>query len=249
MRFKTIGEFYLWLQKHEMCILDSGSQGICYKIGNKVYKIFIQFIDEIQDDMIEYDSNDILKFNDVVNGTYLFPNDVIMIGDTVVGYITNYVNAIALNKINPLCIDLDKFERDLELVYPDIRVISENGVCSYDVVYNILYGTSGFKIIDTMEYSRVPIDSMELYDTNKRNFNIGIGWFLTYGYFDDFLLSEESLNCMLCDYNVDMISFLREFRNRLSEKEGYEIRKLGDAKKSIVIKKYKKPKYIRELQM
>jgi hypothetical protein len=44
-----------------------------------------------------------------------------------------------------------------------------------------------------------------------------------------------------------MISFLREFRNRLSKNEGSEIRKLGDAKNSIVIKKYKKPKYIREL--
>ena len=247
MKFKSIGEFYLWLQNHEMCILDSGSQGICYKIGNKVYKIFIQFIDEWQDDMIVYDYDDILKFKDIVNGTYVFPSDVIMVGDIVVGYITNYVNARSLNKIDPLCVDLDKFERDLELVYPDIMVISKNGVCSYDVLYNILYGKDGFKIIDTMEYACVPMNSIELYDTNKRNFNIGIGWFLTYGYFDDFLLNEDSLNCMLCDYNVDMISFLREFRNRLSKNEGSEIRKLGDAKNSIVIKKYKKPKYIREL--
>ena len=247
MKFKTIGEFYLWLKKHEMCILDSGSQGICYKIGNKVYKIFLQFIDDIQEDIIEYDSENILQFSSIENGTYIFPSDVILLGDMVIGYITDYVNATALNKINPLGVDLDKFERDLECVYSDIKIISDSGVCSYDVVYNILYGNSGFKIIDTLEYTNIPIDRMELYNINKRNFNIGIGWFLTYGYFDDFLLRNESLNSMLNDYNIDMISCLREFRNKLSEKEGCKIRKLGDAKKSIVIRKRKNPKYVREL--
>lgn len=245
MKFNTIGELYLWLKKYEMCILDSGSQGICYRVGNKVYKIFLQFIDEISDDMIEYDKDEILKFSSITNNTYIFPNDVIMVRDMVVGYITDYVNAKSLDKIDPLSVNLDMFEKKLEDVYPDIKIISDNGVRSFDVIYNILYGKSGFRIVDMLEYTKTDMDSMELYRLNKKNFNIGIKLFLTDNYFDQFLLCNDFLYSMYCDPCVDMILFLKEFRKKLSEKEGFEIVKLGDAKKSVSFSRKKNPKYIR----
>lgn len=246
MKFNTIGEFYLWLRKYEMCILDSGSQGICYRIGNRVYKIFLQFIDEIAEDMIEYNKDDILQFSSIVNNTYIFPNDVIMVGDMVVGYITDYANAKSLDKIDPLSVNLDMFEKKLEDVYPDIKIISDNGVRSFDVVYNILYGKHGFRVIDTMEYTKTDMDSMELYRLNKKNFNTGIKLFLTDDYFDELLLCNDLLYSMYCDSGVDMVLFLKEFRKTLSEKEGFEILKLGDAKKSVSFKRKKNPKYIRD---
>ena len=57
MKFNTIGELFLWLKKYNSCFLDRGSQGVCYKKGNKVYKIFIQFLDEEDYDFIEYDKD------------------------------------------------------------------------------------------------------------------------------------------------------------------------------------------------
>ena len=246
MKFNTIGELYLWLKKYKMCILDSGSQGICYRIGNKVYKIFLQFIDEITEDMIEYNKDDILQFSSIVNDTYIFPNDVIMVGDMVVGYITDYTNAKSLDKIDPLSINLDMFEKKLQNVYPDIKIISDNGVHSFDVIYNILYGKYGFKVIDTMEYIKTDMDSIKLYRLNKNNFNTGIKLFLTDDYFDEFLLFNDFLYSMYRDPNVDMVLFLKEFRKKLSEKEGFEIVKLGDAKKSVSFMRKNNPKYIRD---
>lgn len=246
MRFETFGEFYLWLTKYEMCILDNGSQGVCYRIGNKVYKIFFQFLDELEEDIIEYNKDEILQFDSIVNDTYIFPSNVILVGDVVVGYITDYVNAKSLDKINPLSINLDLLEKKLESVYSDIKIISDCGVRSFDVVYNILYGRCGFKIIDTMEYTKPDIDVGELYMINKDNFNTGIKLFLTDDYFDEFILCNNSLYNMYCDPDVDMILFLKEFRKGLSEKEGREITKLRDAGKSVSFVKKKIPKYIRD---
>lgn len=246
MRFQTIGELYLWLKKYEMCVLDSGSQGKCYKIGNKVYKIFLQFIDEIEEDeMITYDRDDIMQFSTITNNTYIFPSDVIMVGDVVIGYVTDYVDAISLYKTNPLVVDLDVFEKALEDTTKDIEIISNNGILSYDVTYNILYGVAGLKVIDTMEYSKTDMDSLLLFRENKKRFYYEIRLFLIDDFFYEFMKNNCDLYSMCYDPDVDIIEFLKEFRKRLSEKEGHEIVKLGDAKKSIVRTSYKNCKYIR----
>lgn len=248
MIFRTFDEFHLWLERHEGCILDGGSQGMCYKIGNKVYKIFLQFIDEIdeiEENFVVYDKDSLLQFSSIVNNSYVFPKDVIMASDMVVGYITDYVEAKSLHKTNPLSIDLDIFGNKLEKVNNDIKIISDNGVISYDVIYNILYGNDGFKVIDTMEYARTDMDSLNLYRINKERFNYEIRLFLIDGYFDDFINSDKTLYSLCYDKDIDIVDFLRCFRKKLSEYEGYKIRTLGDAKKSMLVRRPQNMKYVR----
>jgi len=186
-------------------------------------------------------------FSSIVNNTYVFPKDIITIGDMVVGYITEYVKGNTLDKINPLDVDLDVFSKKLKLVYPDIEIISDNSVCSYDVIYNIMYGEAGFRIIDTMEYSKSCADNRELFDINKINFNIGIQLFLIDGYFDEFINSSIFLSSMYNDHSVDINVFFKEFRNALSLKEGYNVSCLGEARKCLSLKKKKDCKFIREI--
>lgn len=246
MKFNTIGELFLWLKKYNSCFLDRGSQGVCYKKGNKVYKIFHQFIDIDDDEFIVYGSEDILKFSSIVNNTYIFPNDIIYVGDTVVGYITDYVDARNLDSLNPLMFDLDRFELDLKRVYVDTEIISNFGVCSYDVLYNIMYGEDGFKIIDTFEYSKSLINKEQLVGINRYNFNVGVQLFLIDGFFDDFINSSLYLRSLYEAHNVDVVIFLNEFRKALSIAEGFEISKLSDARKSLKLRK-SEYKYIRDL--
>lgn len=240
-------EFNFWLKCHKCCFLDSGSQGVCYKIGNKVYKIFLQFVEEEYDDVIVYSKEDILRFSSVNNSTYIFPTDVIMVGDIIVGYVTDYVDAKSLYKTNPLMVDLDRFEKSIEKAMEDIRIISNSGILTFDVAYNILYGKCGFNVIDTLEYTRSDIDSERLYLENLKRYNFEIRLFLIDGYFDKFINNSKILYDMYCDEHVDMIQFLGEFRKRLSEVEGCEISNLMDARNSLVIRRGKYPKYIREL--
>lgn len=247
MKFNTIGELYLWLKKYDRCILGSGSQGTCYKVGNKVYKIFNQFVfNDDYDDWIKYNGEEILKFSSICNNTYVFPKDIITVSSLVVGYVTEFVNGSNLDKLNPLTVDLDKFACGLEKVYFDIESISSFSVRSYDVLYNIMYGADGFKVVDTLEYSVSTIDNVDLFNINKSNFNVGILLFLVDGYFDDFINNSIYLKDMYNDYSVDIKLFLKEFRKALSMNEGLDIYTLSEARKSLKLRN-SGYKYIRDL--
>ena len=154
MKFNNISELKKWLDFHSISFIGSGSQGYCYKIGNKVFKIFSEYIEEDFDEseyFINYSCEDIMRFSTIANDTYVFPNDLIYVGDIIAGYVTNYVDGKSLYKINPLNISLDKFSESLESVPMDIKLISDNGVLSFDVAYNIMYGIGGFNVVDTLE--------------------------------------------------------------------------------------------------
>ena len=235
----------MWLSINKIYNFDGGSQGECYKIGNKVYKIFIQYIEE---DYYynEHSKEDILRFSSIKNDTYIWPIDIITVGDIVVGYIMDYVQAKSLSKTNPLLLSLNRFEKCIDKVDNDIRIISLNGVLSYDVCYNIMYGRNGFKIIDTLEYSKSYDDVQKIYNKNKNNFSYEVKLFLIDNYFDKVVEDSVILREMYKDINVSAIDFLREFRKRICEIEGYEILKLGKAKKSLC-RKIRNPKYIRNI--
>lgn len=249
MFFETLVDLKLWLKKYKKYNFAGGSQGECYRIGNKVYKIFIQFIEDDIGDMIVYDKEEILKFSFIVNDTFIFPNDVIMVGDIVVGYVTDYVDALSLYKIDPLKIEIKKFQESLNMATKDIEIISNNGILLFDVTYNILYGDCGFKVIDTMEYSITGIDNLKLLRMNRERFYYEIRLFLLDGYFDNFLKLDFELYNICYDPEVDFSLFLTYFRKKLSEIEGYEILKLGDAKRSLSHTKSRNCKYIREIDM
>lgn len=240
-------ELKFWLSLCERAYLSEGSQGRCYKIGNKVYKIFLQYIEEDDDEITPYFKEDILRFSDVVNSTYIFPKDVILVGDVVVGYITDYVDAIPLYKTNPLNVDLDLFEKALIAAIPSIKKISKKGILSFDVMYNILYGINGLSVVDTLEYSKTDIDYESLFNINYDRFCNEIKLFLIYGYFDKIVSSNKKLFEMYNDKGASIVLFLREFKKSLSETEGYEIKFLSEAKRSMVIRTRKIPSYIREI--
>lgn len=247
MNFKSMDELKLWVKLNNKFNFDGGSQGECFKIGNKVYKIFIQYIEEDYYDMITYNKEDIMQFSHIVNNTYIWPNDVITVGDIVVGYIMDYVDAKSLCGINPLMINLDIFEKSLEIVNENIKVISNNGVKTFDVMYNIMYGKNGFKIIDSLEYSLCDDDVSKLIKINSKNFYYEIRLFLISGYFDEFIFNYNYLYRMCYDTDCNFIDFLKEFRKKLSVNEGFEISKLWDAKNSLKINNSENLGYIRKL--
>ena len=187
MRFMNMYQLEIWLEYHEEDTLGSGAQGTCFKIGNKVYKIFNEFCDEYRYDDIVYNKDDLLRFSEIKNNTFVWPSDVIVVGDKVVGYITDYIDAKSLYEINPLRVSLEKYIKSLDLVLDDIKIISDNGVMTFDVSYNTLYGRNGFNVIDTMEYTLSDIDCSSLYKINKSRFDCETKLFLIDGYFDEFI--------------------------------------------------------------
>lgn len=250
MRFKNSDKLLGFLNKKYVIELGSGSQGICYlnKLNKKVYKIFHQFFDfNFEDFSISYGKDEIMRFKDVANSSFVFPKDVIWVKDEVIGYVTDYVEGKSLFEFNPLFVHLDDFCDSLKLVGKDIECISNFGVMSFDVMYNILYGKGGIKVIDTLDYSLSSLDSKELLRINSENFNSEIFYFLIDVFFENFVASDALLSEMYSNKDVDIMEFISLFRKRLSEYIGRDVVKLFDAR-CVVDEVVDKPKrYIRRL--
>ena len=136
MKFKSKRD--LLLKTLVLKEIGEGSQGICYldRSNKLVYKIYHEFFDGYA---IDYNHTNIEQFCNIDNNTYIFPKDVIEVDNKVVGYIEPYVNSKDLSSINPLMINLDKLIKNIDNVRSDIETISEYGIQTYDVTYNVLY--------------------------------------------------------------------------------------------------------------
>lgn len=225
-----------------------GSQGICYLDfrNNKVYKIFHQFFDEEDEEFyIKYQKEDILRFSHIVNDTFIWSNDVIVVGSEIIGYISDYKNAKSLYKINPLKINLNTFSKFVRNVYKDIRIISDNGILTFDMMYNILYSNKGFFIIDHDDYSYFNSSNDYLYIKNCDNFNYEIMYFLVDNYFNEFVSSYSDLNNMYERKRIDINEFITLFRKHLSEYVGRDIIRLEDASCCFNKNKVKEIRYVR----
>ena len=144
-----------------------------------------------------------------------------------------YFDGKLLTDTNPLQINLNNFSKSTDKVYQDNIILTNNGIKTRDVSYNIMYGRNKFGIIDTMEY----YDSKEDYNTilknNNDSFNYGLMLFLVDGYFDDFISNYKELKDMYLSSGADIKEFISLYRKYLSEYIGNDIVKLRDANKCL----------------
>ena len=205
--------------------------------------------DEVFDDEMSYltkNKEETLKFNQAVNNTYIFPDDVLMLNDKIVGYTSKFVSGKNLQYINPLSVNINNLMQSIKQVKEDTKLISENKIKSYDVIYNIMYDYENIAVIDTDEYNYSMLPVKDLIAKNNYSFNIGIKQFLIDNYFDEFVASNKELNDMYNSDDADILELLRTFRQCISEQAGYEISNLNKA--SFCLNKTKhEPKFIRTL--
>lgn len=237
MCFFNYEQFNMFLSS--IYYLGEGSQGICYvDIDNQVvYKVFHSFFENERNN---YTKSDILRFSNINNDTFIWASDVIMVGDEVVGYISPYKKAKNLYEVNPLHVDLDSLETAIERVNFDLKVITNNDVAIYDLIYNVLYSSGHIYAIDTLEYAHKKVD----YKVNKDLFDMVLKLFLVDNYFnyfvDDYKVLKEMYELSSCE------EFLKEFRKKLGEYMNTEIVTLNDARK--LVRKIKYPRYIRYIK-
>lgn len=209
-------------------VLGSGSQGICYLDKNNkiVYKIFMDYYDEEE---AMYTENDILKFSNVKNNTFIWPNDVIKVGNSIVGYTMPYKRSKSLYQVNPLLVNLDSLDKAFVNIEEDIKKLTDNGIRIYDLRYNTLYNNGKIYVIDTLDYSYRNVT----YNENREAFDLELMLFLVDTYFDDFVNNDKLLKEMYMGFEVRGVDFLRAFRNKLSTYMGKDIKKLQSAKSLI----------------
>lgn len=236
LEFRSKEEMLVMLKNYK--VIGGGAQGNCYfnPKTNEVYKIFIQYLDNEynEEDKIVYNEEDIMMFSDIKNKMFIWPKDVIRINDEIVGQVSKFVKAKPLYQINPLKLSIDKFIKNIELANQDIKIISDNGVVTFDLMYNTLYGNR-FYVTDTNEFGTNPgfLSDLSLLERNKINFNYELYLFLIDGYFDEFINQYNNLKKMYKTKDEDIIYFLKLLKKYLSEYLGKDINRLGEAKECL----------------
>ena len=217
--------------------LGAGSQGEVFFDNNtkQVYKIFHSYFFNEESYFNEYD---IMKFSHIVNDTFIFPLDLIIVNNSVVGYTLLLIKGKDLTKVDPFIVSLSNLYNLVNDVYKDIKLLTENNVILYDVPYNIMYENNKLSVIDTMSY----LEGEQTFKENRYAFDIGIYEFLIDGYFNNFVNSNNLLKSMFMSKNVSVLEFIKAFKYYVSMYVGREVDYLKDAK-SLIRKSV--PKYIR----
>ena len=247
MVFNSKKELVLFLRNLKE--IGFGSQGVCYynPRDKKIYKIYHQFFDKDLDPdyFVHYTESEIMRFSHINNNTFIWPEDTIILNGEVVGYITQYVNAKSLYKINPLTVNLDTFYDAIINAKKDIDLISNYKVVTMDMMYNVLYNNS-FSIIDADDYYYLDDDKdIEINrQINHNNFNMEIYYFLVDGIFENFVNANKELRELYGSKKEDVLIFLKLFRQYLSEMVGNEITSLKEtrayADKLLVVNRYQR---------
>lgn len=238
MNFINREHFDMFLKN--LKFLGVGSQGVCYLDGKHkvVYKVFHTYFDKEKSD---YRIQEILRFSNIVNDTFIWPSDVINVSGEIVGYTMPYVRAKSLYENDSLLVDLNALERASVKCTEDIELVTNKGVAIYDLMYNILYGNGKINIIDTMEYGNGRV----ILSKNMKTFDYEVKLFLVDNYFNEFVNENKMLREMYLS-DTSALEFLKLFRSKLSEYVGQDVDKLGKAKS--LVKRNSKPKYIRYVE-
>lgn len=223
--------------------LGEGSQGVCYlrKKDNTVFKVFNDYY---YNESSGYTKEYLLRFSNIKNSTFIWPNDIITVKNEIVGYTMPYKKSKNLYEVNPLLVNLNLIEEATIKAEEDVKLLTDNKVKLYDVRYNILYSNGRMRIIDTLDYSSREVT----YEENRQNIDEELMLFLVDNYFNNFVESDKLLKEMYMEFEVRGVDFLRAFRRKLSEYMDKDIVKLNEAKK-LIRRNSNKPAYIRGINI
>lgn len=230
MVFKSKSDLKSYLK--ENCVfINFGSRGSAYfdKKLKIVIKVFDMALSENDYRYFEYKGLDFLRFSNALNSTYLFPYENVILDGRVIGYLSHVGKGKSLYKLDPLIVNLDSIKSAYSKALIDLRIISKKGILTDDLPYNTLFSIEmgKFYVVDTDDYHLVDSDEKSIYDDNVSQLSYTVKTFLVDGYFDDFIKSDKELSELY--QSGDLLSFLKIYRKKLSEKVGKSITTLSEA--------------------
>lgn len=214
----------LW---NNLSSLGSLSEGECRRLNKK---FVIKKLDNINGKIQTEDY--FLKFKDLNMRVYIFAKKVFYVDNILNGYISSYSSGKNLNFIDRNKINFFELTKGCKEVYKDNYILSEKGIESLDVPFNILYRKGHFSIIDTCDYKYTDKESKYLYETSIKIFNSAILEFLVKSIFYRFVKSSKELSREYkeTENGSDIALYIELLRKRLSEYLGFEVQYIGDAK-------------------
>lgn len=149
---KKYHDFVLKQKKRE---IGEGSEGVVYITkNNDVIKEIINYKDK-------YPNDEILMESDIKLDSFLFPKELYVWNNFILGYKTDYFRNIFR--------DFDGDIRDIDLnavvkagykMMKDVEVLSKMDYILYDLPYNVLFDGKTLKAVDTLGYFKDSKDTL-----------------------------------------------------------------------------------------
>lgn len=174
MKITNIDSLKSYLKECYRIPIGRGTTAVCYlmKDGN-VLKIFkdtfnTYSLKKIFPDLIDHFE----KLNNIKNGSYISPDELLVLNGEVIAYIYKYVNAKTFKKVSPLMpLDQMFLSDGYKKLKEDTLEVSENGFELFDTHdENILFDGVNFYNID-LDFSNISTfkSADTLYSQNMRS--------------------------------------------------------------------------------
>ena len=150
MEFKNTNEFNTYINDNKSSILGHGVEGTVYLTKSN------ETIKDMQDNPKIIDYTNVIMSTDLDLSSFLFPIELFLIGNKIVGYKSNYFPNNIIKKRNGKIedIDIDALLEAREKFIKDLKVLTESGYYLYDIAGNILFDNKSLVAIDTLNYKK-----------------------------------------------------------------------------------------------
>ena len=139
-----------------------GSEGCCYRLSKNV--AFKHLSGPAYE---KKNAEEILQFKDINISNYVFVQNLVYIKDEIVGVLMRYINGENLEIHNLYRVRIINLIKAFDDLIEATRKLSNLGIGVFDACsVNVIYNKTKFYLIDTMDYSRVDIDSEKLFKEN-----------------------------------------------------------------------------------
>lgn len=161
-------DIYFQNEEHLNCFIKNlqfigiGSEGSCYRLDKGT--VFKHLCGPCYE---QREKEEILQFKDINIPNYVFVQNIVYLKKEIIGVLMKYINGENLEIHNLYRVRIINLIKAFDDLIEATRKLSNLGIGVFDACsVNVIYNKTKFYLIDTMDYSRVDIDSEKLFKEN-----------------------------------------------------------------------------------
>lgn len=154
--FKSGTDLDLYINSKKKKFIQSGTEGEVYTTKDNN---IIKYMKESYRPKYLSESKDIIMSSDLQLDSFIFPDELFVIGDQIVGYTSNYFEGNILKFPNSRVdheeeLNLDALIEARFKMIEDIKELTELGYYLVELPHNILFNNEKLCAIDTLDYRK-----------------------------------------------------------------------------------------------
>lgn len=162
--FVDIHEYREYLTKLKLTSIGRGSEGVAFLTSDG--KVLKTFNGVFKPKISEEEKNEIIMAQDFNVSSYLFPEQLLILNGLIIGYISKYFPGNIIKFSAPYNgrideIDVDNLLKAYHKMVKDTKIISKDKVMIYDLAFNLLFNNQDLAAIDTFNYFRDNIPTLD----------------------------------------------------------------------------------------